>query len=356
MVRGRWQQQEMSSSDKYEMDLFHMKVRLELGLPKGLQRPDLKCGNVTFGSYSPPMHPLQWFRGLCDEAGTTPCCYDNQCQNRTLEECACPDCYDMRSAIQAEFGTWSGEEKDEDGDGRNCDVRRLSVDQICEVLEGATLYFIGDSFVRHVYTALLLYARQNELSGAISPITPPGIKVACAGIYMFTEKTCRHWLDRTTSICHGKTRVKFLEYVYIKQAPSIHRAVMELLNKTRSLVFIGTGIHDNFNANDTKTTILKPLLQQLRNVTYPRILWAATHAPGLLKTPRIQEQSYESIRRYNKEISDFLSEFDVPVFDTFNMTDGVMSFDGAHYGMGVNKVKVRVLLAYLLELYLKHLW
>ena len=183
-----------------------------------------------------------------------------------------------------------------------------------------------------------------------------GIRGACRGIYMFTEKLCRHWLDRDTYICNGKTKVTFFEYVYIKQAPDIHRTVRDLANVTRSLVFIGTGIHDNFRAAETEEKILRPMLEQLANLTYPRVLWAATHAPGLLKTPRIPEQSYESVQRYNAEIARFLRARHVPVFDTFNMTDGVMSFDGAHYGLGVNKVKVEVLWAYLLELYLQHLW
>lgn len=173
---------------------------------------------------------------------------------------------------------------------------------------------------------------------------------------MFTEELCRHWLDRNTYVCNGKTKVTFSEYVYIKQAPDIHKTVMQLVNVTRSLVFIGTGIHDNFRAEETAEKILRPMLEQLRNFTHPRILWAATHAPGLLKTPRVPEQSYESVQRYNEEIGRFLSGWHVPVFDTFNMTDGVMSFDGAHYGLGVNKVKVQVLVAYLVELYLQHLW
>ena len=47
-------------------------------------------------------------------------------------------------------------------------------EQVCSLLQGATLYFIGDSYVRHVFTALLLAARGNELSGAIQIFAPPG--------------------------------------------------------------------------------------------------------------------------------------------------------------------------------------
>ena len=50
----------------------------------------------------------------------------------------------------------------------------MSTAEICHVLKGATLYFIGDSYVRHVYTALLLRLTENEESGAIMPETPTG--------------------------------------------------------------------------------------------------------------------------------------------------------------------------------------
>ncbi|XP_076441316.1 uncharacterized protein LOC143280522 [Babylonia areolata] len=351
MVRGRWHQQEMTSSQHFRMKMFHMKVHLDHGLPTGLQRPDLKCGNVTFGPYSPPMHPLLWYRALCDQDGSTPCCYDHQCRDVPKESCDCPHCYDMRRAVQAEYAIWRPEDP-------ACRLVDFPQEEVCRVLAGATLFFIGDSYVRHVYTALLLAVRGDEMSGAILPHAPPGIRAACHSIYMFTEKLCRHWLDRDATVCQGGTRVRFFEYVYIRQAADIHRTVLPLLNVSRrSLVFLGTGVHDNFRAEETKVKVLRPLLERLGgNRTYPRVLWAATHAPGMLKTPRIPEQNAESVVRYNREMEQFLKRWGVSVFDTFNMTDGVMSFDGAHYGLGVNRVKVRVLLAHLVELYLRRLW
>jgi hypothetical protein len=139
---------------------------------------------------------------------------------------------------------------------------------------------------------------------------------------------------------------------------------MELTNATRGFVFFGIGIHQDFPAENMKKLMLRPLLKQLHehhrklNSTRvnPRVLWAATHAPGLLKTARVVEQSAASVQRYNDEIGKFLQEWDVPVFDTYHMTDGVMAFDGAHYGLGVNRVKVRILMQYLLDLTLKKLW
>ena len=82
---------------------------------------------------------------------------------------------------------------------------------------------------------------------------------------------------------------------------------------------------------------------------WPRVVWSAMHAPGLLKTPRVPSQNRQSILRYNRDLRQLLGMRGVPVFDTFNLTDGTTSFDGAHYGKGVNDVKAQVFLNYILE-------
>ena len=78
------------------------------------------------------------------------------------------------------------------------------------------------------------------------------------------------------------------------------------------------------------------------------------HAPGLLKTPRVPSQNRESIIRFNADIFNVLEKWSIPIFDSFNFTDGTTSFDGAHYGKGVNDVKVQIFLNYILELKLRN--
>ncbi|KAK7494332.1 hypothetical protein BaRGS_00014435, partial [Batillaria attramentaria] len=145
---------------------IHFKFRQNQGVPPGFQRPDGRCGNVTLKDIVPGMHPALWYRALCDPDGRTPCCYDNVCVNKPKEKCTCRNCYDQRRMIHAEYATWHAENPE-------CQPLDLSVQQMCKVLDNSTLYFIGDSFVRHVYLSFLLAARSNDPTGAYMPNTPP---------------------------------------------------------------------------------------------------------------------------------------------------------------------------------------
>nr|KAG5704857.1 hypothetical protein BaRGS_001328 [Batillaria attramentaria] len=90
------------------------------------------------------------------------------------------------------------------------------------------------------------------------------------------------------------------------------------------------------------------------NITRPKIVWHATHAFGMKKSPRYQAQTIESVMKYNAAMKKFLESWQVPIFDTFDMTKDLISYDGAHFGIGANKVKAQIFLNYLLELYLNH--
>ena len=143
-------------------------------MPPGLQRSDRKCGNLSFlgdSSEAGSKSTAHWFRALCDADGDTPCCYHNQCVGDVSEEqCTCDQCIDMRRPpLQAEYATWRPWEP-------ACgDVSGMMlVNDMCSLLEGATVYVIGDSMVRHIFTALLMAVRNDPVSGAFRKSMPPG--------------------------------------------------------------------------------------------------------------------------------------------------------------------------------------
>ena len=127
-------------------------------MPEGLQRSDKKCGTVGFVKRG-------LFRALCDMDGPTPCCYKDKCVNKTQDQCSCSSCFDMRRRIHAEYAIWRPVNK-------QCEPKKLSVPEICHLLENSTLYFVGDSLVRHVYTALLLHVTGNDVTGAFAKNIP----------------------------------------------------------------------------------------------------------------------------------------------------------------------------------------
>lgn len=126
-------------------------------MPPGNQRPDKKCGNIGWGDLN--IKGLRWFRALCDPDGDNPCCYNNKCVNKTMEECRCTNCLDMRRPVQAEYATWQPVHP-------SCKPKNWTVAEVCRLLANSTLFFLGDSFVRHVYTALLLTVTGNDVTGA----------------------------------------------------------------------------------------------------------------------------------------------------------------------------------------------
>ena len=53
---------------------------------------------------------------------------------------------------------------------------------------------------------------------------------------------------------------------------------------------------------------------------------------------------------FNRRMKEYLQPRGVDVFDVFNLTLGLHSYDGTHYGAGVNMMKAQLLLNYLREL------
>ena len=174
---------------------------------------------------------------------------------------------------------------------------------------------------------------------------------------MFTEKVCRHQLDYDPRPCNGTVTLKLHYYFSVGLAKRIQNAVLGLSNKSKTFVFLNVGFHDQLNESLVKERLLLPLLHtmKLKRLTWPRILWAGIHKFGMMRSSLTSLNS-ERVREFNENLKAFLAGWEVPVFDTFNLTDNVMSFDGQHYGLGLNKMKVTILLHYLQQLRLLGQW
>ncbi|GFO39942.1 hypothetical protein PoB_006644700 [Plakobranchus ocellatus] len=349
MTVGRWVDWKHRSHNKQreQLEYFLHSARQQHFLPYDLQRSDKSCGNVTFEGWSGKMNNLLWFRALCDPDGDTPCCYDNRCEARREDECRCADCFDLRQRIHAELASWIPSDP-------TCEVHYFTgKEDTCHLLKNMTIYIMGDSFLRHVYISLLALLRSNTYHGPLYKYSPKGMIHACDRNFVFL-RMCISWIDRETKEC----------------------------------VVLGIGIHDDFNFTaistkeeeeaeaeaeeeeeeeeekdkETETEREKEKEKEKEKKKekkkkegeeegsrWPEVIWASTHAPGLLKSPRIPSQSKDSIARYNAKTKAMLSTKSVPVFDTFELTKQTMSFDGAHFGRGVNDMKAQILLNYILE-------
>ena len=176
---------------------------------------------------------------------------------------------------------------------------------------------------------------------------------------MFTEKICRKWLLRTARACNGSVHLRYKSHYLTAHAESIFRDVLNLGNRSKTMVVLNLGLHESLNHRAVIRKVMSPLLSRMaaRNLTWPKLLWAGVHQWGLLKSGLgYPMQSNVRVVDFNKQMRSFLGRMGVPVLDTFNLTGSVMSFDGAHFGLGVNKVKADIVLNYLLELQSKGQW
>ncbi|KAK3771411.1 hypothetical protein RRG08_050462, partial [Elysia crispata] len=98
--------------------------------------------------------------------------------------------------------------------------------------------------------------------------------------------------------------------------------------------------------------ILKPVLSVLeKKPPWPQMIWVAPQSPGLLKTPLVKQQQPESVAKFNSVVTPFLKSRGIAVLDGFNLTkDSLMSYDGTHYGKGLNDLKAQILFNYFSEI------
>lgn len=177
------------------------------------------------------------------------------------------------------------------------------------------------------------------------------LRPVCSGINMFTEKVCRHQLPYDVRACNGTLKIKLCYEYAVLFHHGIQRNILRLAKTPNSFVVFGIGMHNKFNETLIIDSLLRPLVQTMRaeRVTWPKIVWAGVHKLGMMRT-RNTTLGNDRVREFNRNIERFLARWGVPVFDTFNLTDNAMSLDTEHYGFGVNKMKVTILLHYLQQL------
>ena len=156
------------------------------------------------------------------------------------------------------------------------------------------------------------------------------------------------------TFCEGRRKFSyaFLEYFDLQFANSALNEVRAHLHQNNSVVAIGVGYHLGLNTSQVLNGYLKPLIQlKEREKSYwPLIVWLPIHAPGSLKPIEfLPSQNQEKIGLFNMAVREYLEPIGVPIFDTFNLTLGVHSYDGTHYGFGVNMVKAQLFFNFLDE-------
>ncbi|KAH9507519.1 hypothetical protein Btru_051339 [Bulinus truncatus] len=231
-----------------------------------------------------------WFRALCNPKGDTPCCYNNVCVNKSTFECHCPMCYDLRSKIHAELADW------------------IPDDPKCKATN----------------------------------------RLKCDKHYRYIAE-CRGFIRPDILVC-GNTTILHCEELYT--ANTIEKVLLSmrgLSGKENSWFIVGFGAHDSYNVTLIQEKLIGPLLAESKKNKWPQLVWYEPHAPGLLKTPMIPHQLAPNRISFNSKVKLLMEQQKIPNLRFYKLTEEVMSYDGSHYGKGVNDVKFQILLNYLLE-------
>ncbi len=359
LPQGRWRQRDgITYKDIIDYNEVVMKMRLQKGWPPSLYHGDLRCGtkyplprvvhtNKTEGYYLDI--PSQ-----CDILSNSPCCRDDigWCGSG-WSFCDCETCTDYRRFIPAELAVW------ETSDG--CVIPKVDAREACNDLSNrfTSVTFLGDSLVRHLFTALLILLTMNIKSGGLKVDLNQKYVDLCGGENQFVDSACHNKLAMTWNdvikhkeYCSNlayekKPRISFEQTHSIKQLGLAKEVITRRLYEPKPLIILGLGVHDSFNYTRISKEFLQPIVQLRRAIYNPNstFIWLNTHSAGPLKPTEFREiQGNKKIQVFNRYMQQYCEMNGFMVIDTFNLTSGIHSFDGTHYGYEINRLKAQLLL------------
>ena len=358
ITNGYWRKRtDISNFDLVNRDQMDLYIRQNFLFPLRLTRDDSRCGTKFPLVDRRSGHQLP---ALCNASGNTPCCNDvtGRCGNGA-SYCTCPECTDFRKIYSAELCTWES--------SNGCKMTNFTSREACKLMNDhvSSPVLIGDSLVRHVHNALMILFTNNPHGGALRKDLTKEQREACSGEMQF--------VDAGRTVCHGKTsrRISDVETNYfcegnfrfqnsydgsysIDYSNRALAVVTKHLNKRNAVILIGVGLHDGLSFERIKNHYMEPILNLVQNKArsgWPKIVWITTHAQGSLKPVEFRGfQGNDKVIEFNRRMKEYLQPRGVDVFDVFNLTLGLHSYDGTHYGPGVNMMKAQLLLNYLREL------
>lgn len=346
--------------DETQQSLTEVGIRKKRGIPIILHRSDLRCGGKPFLLYSTDFgYPLP---ALCGVNGSAPCCnHATKWCGIDRSHCNCDRCTDFREEISAELFDWIPT-------FNGCKFTNFTSEEACSLMSDriSRLVLIGDSLVRHLFNALMILFTNDYQRGSLrlSGDHRMDHKMEnCEGAMQFVDggtpschtKTLTSIpLDTQRSFCRGHKKFDFFlkEYYNMDKAPDILATVRQNLNKEKTIIAIGVGLHIDLNAAKVQKYIMEPVLEIKKSSgsIWPYILWISIHAHGSLKDTYYNIPSHnDRITHFNLDMEKYLSVFGIPVFDTFNLTRGVRSIDGTHFGMGINIMKAQLFMNFIKE-------
>ena len=222
----------------------------------------------------------------------------------------------------------------------------------------------GDSLIRHLHTATFLHLTNDFELGAIPQNTTDADHQRCAGVLQIVKKECSlEIVAKNTNeltpgaMCPGFTpdflEIDIIQDYYKVLQPNVRAKIKSVLNRENAWIVIGVGLHYQLDFDLMRREYLDRVFQILKQSTngWPRILWIENHAySGFIRQeagPRM-----ESIKIFNNILAEYLAnKTGVEMLRTFQISRDVRSYDGRHHGLGLNLLKVNLMLNYIGQFY-----
>lgn len=358
-LEGEWHlRPTVRSRDVIAIEHINMELRFKKGWPTNLYHGNLRCGTKH-----PLPRVLRIFNNKkvyaadvpsqCKYFSQSPCCREDigWC-GRGPTFCNCKTCTNYNKLRYAELLTWIPK--------NNCKLKKLDSNDTCWFLGNkfSSVTFIGDSLVRHTFSALLIHLTGDRAYGALKPSQSKQALEYCKAESQFVDAACHtklatKWEEikinkKYCSSMNRKVKLSFVQAFSTNHTPLAIAAIKEALREYRPLLLLGIGIHEQFNVSKVINFYIRPIIRVInmyRNLS-PEIIWFNTHAAGQLKPLVFQRtQGNKNILYFNQHMREFCRRNNIKVFDTYNITHDVHSFDGTHYGSELNMLKVELLLS-----------
>ncbi|GAA6015776.1 hypothetical protein JCM10207_008791 [Rhodosporidiobolus poonsookiae] len=248
-------------------------------------------------------------------------------------------------------------------DGKQCELPKVySPEETCELLSAfGGVFLTGDSFIRHLHSALLMLLR-GRIDGATKDFLTTD---DCRGDMLFDDgKLCRQRIISDTNVempvCGNEAQVGFLQ-TYRPDHNSFKtffewRSRLPTRSHLYSPIYItGVGGHMDYSTATLVPEYFDGLFSTLsRHYPTPLNLFAGPHKPGKNQHKMfLQRQGPKKVQTYAEEVplllesrskEKELARGGARYIDYYAMSDGATSFDGVHYSYQINQEKVQILL------------
>ena len=216
------------------------------------------------------------------------------------------------------------------------------------ILDVNFCFFVGDSQARRLFSTFLLFLSGDFSQGLLDPSVHSTSKKHCLGEMQLLDPECRHFVYDSSLLVQDRTECGFasdflLEYFADFQTFLTSRTskrMNSLLGLENTIVILGAGLHFDSNEQSFIDFYLSRLSDITKNSTWPKLI--------IETLPKVPSVTISDRRRtFRDAVTKFCKKRSLFVLDNFDLTTNLQPYDGKHFGLTFQMLKVNILLGFL---------